>query len=237
MIYPIWPHLRSLLRPAIAAVLAVAPVAASATIVNPDAKLSPNASNQPQAFNTVVIDAGHGGHDRGKVPKTAAPEKELTLDVARRLQKALEGSSLRTVLTRTDDTFVSLPDRVKTGNAEKNAVFVSIHFNSGQRLAARGFETFYTSAKSADLANSLHQALLASADTENRGIKQRRFYVLRYSKIPAVLLECGFLSNEEENRTLLQNPAFRQRVAENLATALISSSNQVTGSKMASRKD
>lgn len=176
-------------------------------------------------FSTVVIDAGHGGFDRGGIPGQRASEKIATLDVARRLQANLRAAGLRTVMTRTDDTFISLPRRVAIANAQRNAVFVSIHFNSATRAGACGFETYYYSRQSARLAISLYSNLTRAWPSENRGLRARGFFVIRKTRIPAVLCECGFLTNPREV-SLIARAEYRQRIADLLARALIAQSGR-----------
>ena len=153
----------------------------------------------PQGFNIVIIDAGHGGFDRGGGPGQAIPEKPYTLDTALRLQRALRARGFRTVMTRSDDTFVSLPNRVAIADSYRNAIFVSVHYNSGARSAAHGYETYYYRSDSYGLAARLHQAQLSTLDTEDRHLRRRGFFVLRKPSIPAVLCEGGFLTNPEES--------------------------------------
>src|SRR6185437_10252037 len=93
----------------------------------------------------VVIDAGHGGHDRGGIPGQRVAEKTMTLDVAKRLQDILNANGYRTVMTRESDVFVPLPTRVAVANAYRNALFVCIHFNSARRSGANGIETYFYS--------------------------------------------------------------------------------------------
>jgi N-acetylmuramoyl-L-alanine amidase len=172
------------------------------------------------AARTVVIDAGHGGHDRGGVPGQRLSEKLYTLDVARRLEAQLSAAGFRTVMTRSGDYFVSLSDRCAVANAQRNAVFISVHFNSGRRPGANGIETYYYSRASAGFAAAVHSRILRAAGTENRGIRRRGFYVLRHTRPPAVLAECGFLTNRNEGRRIT-TPAHRQALAEALAQAII----------------
>ena len=177
----------------------------------------------PQGFNTVIIDAGHGGFDRGGGPGQVIPEKPYTLDTAQRLQRALHARGFRTVMTRSDDTFVSLPVRVAIANSYGHAIFVSVHYNSGARSAAHGYETYYYRSDSYGLAARLHQAQLATLDTEDRHLRRRGFYVLRKPAIPAVLCEGGFLTNPEESSIIL-TPAYRERWANNIADAIVAQS-------------
>lgn len=171
-------------------------------------------------FTTVVLDAGHGGHDNGGIFGQKIPEKPYTLDVTRRLALLLREAGFRVVLTRKDDTFVSLPDRVRIANAQRNAVFVSIHFNSAI-FTGHGFETYYFASNAQPLAARIQARLMrVLPSTENRGVKFRGYYVLRKTCIPSVLAECGFLTNPEEARMILQ-PRFRQRLAQAIAQAII----------------
>ena len=178
----------------------------------------------PQGFNTVIIDAGHGGFDRGGGPGQVIPEKPYTLDTALRLQRALRARGFRTVMTRSDDTFVSLPNRVAIADAYPGAIFVSVHYNSGARSAAHGYETYYYRSDSYGLAARLHQAQLATLDTEDRHLRRRGFFVLRKPSIPAVLCEGGFLTNPEESSTIL-NSSYRERWANNIADAISAQSH------------
>ncbi len=167
-----------------------------------------------------MIDAGHGGHDAGGIPSNLVPEKGVALDVARRLQGRLSRAGIRTVMTRSDDTFIPLPERVAIANAQSAAVFVSIHFNAGLRREARGFETYYSSPEGIPLASAIQRHMLSVVATENRGIKPAGYYVLRKSNIIAVLAECGFLTNPQEARLAL-SANFRERMAEEIGDAII----------------
>jgi N-acetylmuramoyl-L-alanine amidase len=172
------------------------------------------------ALSTVVIDAGHGGHDRGGGPGQRIPEKPYTLDIAQRVSSALRARGFKTVMTRSDDTFVTLGQRCAIANSERNAIFVSIHLNSARREGADGIETYYYSPKSAPLAASLHRAVVRAAGTEDRGVRRRGFYVIRRTtRIPAVLVECGFLTNRAEAKRLL-TASHRQKLANAIAGAI-----------------
>lgn len=171
-------------------------------------------------FTTVVVDAGHGGHDNGGIFGQKIPEKPYTLDVARRLVPLLRAEGFRVVMTRASDTFVSLQDRARIANAQHNAVFVSIHFNSAI-FTGHGFETYYYASNAQPLAARIQARLMRLLPgTENRGVKSRGYYVLRKTRIPSVLAECGFLTNPDEARMILQ-PRFRQRLAQAIAQAIV----------------
>src|SRR5437868_1526061 len=106
-----------------------------------------------KSFTTVVVDAGHGGKDNGAFRKFGGAEKLATLDVARRLSRKLRESDFKVVMTRSSDVFIPLEERVAIENAQKNSIFVSIHFNDSGRRKIRGFETYYHDRNSITLAN------------------------------------------------------------------------------------
>jgi N-acetylmuramoyl-L-alanine amidase len=168
---------------------------------------------------TIVIDAGHGGFDRGGVPGQRISEKDKTLDVAQRLKRIMQASGYRVVMTRDSDVFVPLGTRCSIANAYRGAIFVSIHFNCATRAGANGIETYYYRSDSASLAQSIHRNVVSGAPTENRGIRRRGFYVLRKTAIPSVLVECGFLTNPTEG-SLALNANYRQKLAEQIARGI-----------------
>jgi N-acetylmuramoyl-L-alanine amidase len=172
------------------------------------------------SFSTVVIDPGHGGFDRGGIRSNIIPEKGVALDVARRLRAYLADAGFRTVMTRSSDTFVTLDSRVAIANRQRRAIFVSIHFNAARRRGANGIETFYGSARAKRLASLIQRYAMKTTSGENRGIKKARFYVLRMSKIPAVLIECGFLTNPQDARRA-SRPVYRDQLARQIARAII----------------
>ena len=180
---------------------------------------SPAAETSREAPTTVVIDAGHGGFDRGGIPGQRIPEKEMTLDVAQRLKGLLAASGYRVVMTRDSDVFVPLPTRVAIANSYQNGIFVCIHFNSAKRIGADGIETYFYSRDSLPLASAVHYFVAGGAPSPNRGVRRRGFYVLRKTKIPAVLVECGFLTNPNEGQ-YAQSPSYRQKLAEEIAAGV-----------------
>src|SRR5438094_3944868 len=123
-----------------------------------------------KTFSTVVVDAGHGGKDSGAYRRYGPPEKLVTLDVAERLNRKLRESQLKTVMTRSSDVFIPLDERVTIENSQKNAIFVSIHFNDSRRRGVRGFETYYHSGDSFDLANRIQAKRMTFPDSTNRGV-------------------------------------------------------------------
>src|SRR5213082_2419603 len=180
---------------------------------------SPAVEGSREASTTVVIDAGHGGFDHGGIPGQRIPEKEMTLDVAQRLNGLLAASGYRVVMTRDSDVFVPLPTRVAIANSYGNAIFVCIHFNSAKRMGAGGIETYFYSRESLPLASAIHYYVAGGAPSSNRGVRRRGFYVLRKTTIPAVLVECGFLTNPAEGE-YVQTASYRQKLAEEIAAGV-----------------
>ena len=192
--------------------------------------LSPFAYGQSR---TIIVDAGHGGHDRGGVPGQRISEKDKTLDVAQRLRRILQAQGYRVVMTRDSDVFIPLGTRCAIANSYRGAQFVSIHFNCAPRVGANGIETYYYRSDSSGLAASIHRNVVSISPSENRGIRRRGFYVLRRTAIPSVLVECGFLTNPTEGRLAL-SADYRQRLAEQIARGInrqpASSSKPLTAS-------
>jgi N-acetylmuramoyl-L-alanine amidase len=170
-------------------------------------------ANRPST--TVVIDAGHGGFDRGGIPRQLVPEKTMNLDVAQRLKAVLVAYGYRVVMTRDSDVFVPLGTRVAIANSYRDAIFVCIHFNAAPRRSASGIETYFYSSQSLPLASAIHYYVAGGAPTANRGVRRRGFYVLRRTTIPAVLVECGFLTNATE-ANYAQSASYRQKLAEEI---------------------
>jgi N-acetylmuramoyl-L-alanine amidase len=187
---------------------------------------------------TVVLDPGHGGHDKGQVSRYG-PEKDFALDVARKLRPILQAKGLRVIMTREGDYFVPLEVRAKIANTARNSIFVSIHFNatnddpnatgfeifsftprgapstSDGNVAARSFNTQPGSsvdAQSMALSACVYHSLLGHLPEYDRGIKRARFAVLRLTKVPAVLIEGGFLTERGESK-LISNKDWRAKLA------------------------
>jgi N-acetylmuramoyl-L-alanine amidase len=194
----------------------------------------PNVGN----VQTVVLDAGHGGHDKGQVSRYGA-EKDFALDVARKLRPILQAKGLRVIMTREGDYFVPLEVRAKIANAAHNSIFVSIHFNAtNDDPNATGFEIFSftprgapstsdgtvtassvnmqpgssVDAQSLALSACIYHSVLGQLREYDRGIKRARFAVLRLTKVPAVLIEGGFLTERGESK-LISNKDWRAKLA------------------------
>jgi N-acetylmuramoyl-L-alanine amidase len=179
-----------------------------------------------QAFPVVVIDPGHGGQDSGAMCGDVM-EKDLTFDVARRLDRQLQAKGISTVMTRIGDSYVSLVERAALTNRVPDCVFVSIHFNEGNKAVSTGVETYYAdhqmtsgtpmiswlpflqrastqapNFESQSLAGFIQEALVAHTQAVNRGTKAQQYFVIANVRHPAVLVEGGFITNKDEGAKL-----------------------------------
>lgn len=173
---------------------------------------------QAANFRTVVIDPGHGGQDNGG-QWGKVYEKHLALDTAVRLENNLKRLGYQTVLTRRSDYFVTLPQRVAIGNSYRNAIFVSLHYNYTWKENVSGLETFYYNAEGQRLAQFVQKSLVRQTRTVDRNAKFARFYVIRNSKLPAILVEGGFVSNETE-RNRMKSAYFREAIARGITDGI-----------------
>jgi N-acetylmuramoyl-L-alanine amidase len=136
-------------------------------------------------------------------------------------------------MTRDSDVFVPLGTRTAIANSYRNAIFVSVHFNSATRRGASGIETYFYSRESLPLASAIHHYVAGGAASENRGVRRRGYFVLRRTNMPAVLVECGFLTNPTE-AAYAQNSSYRQKLAEAIAAG-VQSRNSVASSRSTTR--
>lgn len=148
------------------------------------------------------MDAGHGGTDCGAIGG-GIQEKDITLDIAKRVEKLLKQKGYDVKMTRSDDTFVSLQDRVEISEDYNPDIFVSIHVNSSVRPEITGVETHYYHQESISLAQTVHSALASAIQTVNRGLFKSKFYVINHTTSPAILIEIGFISNADERNQLV----------------------------------
>jgi len=170
-------------------------------------------------FKTVILDAGHGGRDKGAV-RGRVYEKHLALDTTMRVNYLLRKKGYSTRLTRKSDVFISLAKRAAYANRYSNAIFVAIHYNYTYKSSIHGIETFYYGSRSKPLAGYILSSILRKYHTRSRGLKRARFYVLRHTKHPACLVECGFLSNSSERKRCMQG-WYRQRIAEGIVNGIV----------------
>ncbi|MDQ8197582.1 N-acetylmuramoyl-L-alanine amidase [Pelagicoccus enzymogenes] len=198
-------------------------------------------------IGTIVLDPGHGGvHDGAKNERIGILEKELALDVSLRLKGHLESRGFKVVLTRYDDRHVELKDRPEIANGLKADLFLSVHFNAAGRPDPHGLETYlftpagYPSSSATEvgddavphpanqrdqqnfeLAYAIQKSMLARLGREDRGVKKGRWAVLKTLNCPGALVECGFVSNDDE-ALLISTAGYRERVAQSLFEAILS---------------
>jgi N-acetylmuramoyl-L-alanine amidase len=168
----------------------------------------------------VVLDAGHGGNDPGAV-RGDVQEKEITLQIIAKLKKVLESKGARIVLTRSDDTFVSLEDRVKITNTVSPNLFLSVHINSLESTSnIYGIETYFQTDQSRPLADRVHSSLVSGLGAPDRSVRKARFYVINHTPIPAILAEVGYITNKAERDRLISSD-YQQKVASALARGVM----------------
>ena len=150
-------------------------------------------------MTTVVIDPGHGGQDPGAVA-FGLKEKDLNLRISLELMHRLRDEKIPALLTREDDSFLSLSQRCEAADNSKAARFLSVHCNGSENQSAAGIEVFHAPDSEAGIkfAHSLHQEL-SQLGRVDRGVKPAGYYVLKQTRMPACLVECGFITNREES--------------------------------------
>lgn len=161
----------------------------------------------------VTLDPGHGGTDHGTVGQGGTREKDVTLAIAQRLARMMEADGVAVQMTRMRDLEILLRPRVELANRATSDVFVSIHANSfpGNR-AVSGVETYYYTEESYGLAQAIHRKLVNQLGRPDRGVRRNNFYVVHHTRMPAALVELGYLSNSAEE-ALLRDPAYQEKAA------------------------
>jgi N-acetylmuramoyl-L-alanine amidase len=195
-------------------------------------------------FAVVVLDPGHGGQDSGAMCGSVM-EKDLTLDVARRVDRLLDSEGIATLMTRLGDSYASLVDRAAFGNRVKDSIFISIHFNEDNKPVANGVETYYAAhqitsvstlaswlpffsrppsnspkPESQSLASFIQQALVARTGSLDRGTQAKQFFVIANVTSPAVLIEGGFITNQDE-LSKLASEDYRDQLAAAVADGIL----------------
>lgn len=195
-------------------------------------------------FAVVVLDPGHGGQDSGAMCD-GVMEKDLTLDVARRVDQLLDSEGVATLMTRLGDSYVSLADRAAFGNRIKDSIFISIHFNEDNKPVASGVETYYAAQQinsgsifaswlpffsrppsnspkpeSQSLASFIQEALVARTRSFDRGTQAKQFFVIANVTSPAVLIEGGFITNRDE-LSKLASEDYRDQLAAAVADGIL----------------
>jgi N-acetylmuramoyl-L-alanine amidase len=210
-----------------------------------DPLVRPSAYLGARGTRTVVLDAGHGGKDPGTMGRSGLMEKDLALDIALRVRAHLAAAGVRVVMTRDTDRFWELKDRPFLAARGGGDVFVSIHMNAAGSRTVQGVETFVTAAENYPptaesklngkypavpnnqfnhsntvLGNQIQRAVIGITRAPDRGLKHARFVVLRNSAMPAALIECGFVSNPQEEQKL-STPSYRETVALGIAQGIV----------------
>ncbi|WP_079530376.1 N-acetylmuramoyl-L-alanine amidase [Halobacillus hunanensis] len=169
---------------------------------------------------TIVIDAGHGGFDPGAIGVSGSYEKTLTLQTAQQLKRTLEQNGAQVIMTRSNDSYVSLSARTIVSNASKADLFISVHYNSyPQSASATGFSTYYYHSNAKSLASTIQSGMSRATELRDRGIRHGDFHVLRNNNKPAVLLELGFLSNSKEEQTV-SSTNYQKKVSQGIKNGL-----------------
>jgi N-acetylmuramoyl-L-alanine amidase len=172
------------------------------------------------AGKVICIDAGHGGHSSG-AKGLYNLEKDLCLKMSHQLRRALEERGAQVIMTREGDEFVSLEGRCQIANTRGADLFISIHLNSTpKRNSASGTETYWHTPQSWRLAQALHSRVIGTVGKDDRGIRNRGFYVIKNTTMPSVLLEIAFINNENDER-LLADGGFHTNLAESLADGVL----------------
>ena len=171
------------------------------------------------AFETVVIDPGHGGNDQGS-QWYHIKEKDLTMAVAKRLEAALNVLGINTVMTRRYDCYVGLDERATMANRIPNSLLVSIHFNASSAQSIGGYQSIYQGESSKLIARSIQDAMTERISSRDRGVTKQNLAVLMRTWDCSVLIECGFLSNKAESARL-HTAEGEQLLAECIATGIV----------------
>lgn len=200
--------------------------------------MRPQKIQNATAVRTVILDAGHGGHDGGARGPFGL-EKDAALDVVLKAKKLLQENGYQVRLTRSTDVFIPLEKRPEFANKHANAIFVSVHFNKSSQGGGTGIETFclaprgvpsmdeenlsYSDLKqhpghardpeNVALATAVHASMVKSLNLPDRGIKRARFVVIKNATVPAILVEGGFMNNPTDSR-LIASSSYRQQMAQ-----------------------
>lgn len=177
----------------------------------------------------IIIDAGHGGEDFGAHSNSRPhyQEKHLNLATARLLKTYLAQQGYKTIMTRSDDCFIGLDERAQFANEKKPTLFVSVHYNSAPSKEAHGIEVYFyrseqdkkRTKESRLLAECVLDSVLDHTKAKSRGVKHGDFAVIRETKMPAILIEGGFLTNDQEMQRI-KDPAYLKKLAWGIAQGI-----------------
>jgi N-acetylmuramoyl-L-alanine amidase len=197
------------------------PVPVPQATTPPQPATPPAKPNPPKQRAVVVIDPGHGGKDPGAIGIGGLQEKQVILPISKQIAAILEKEGIKVVMTRDSDYFVDLAPRVAIAERANADVFVSIHANSMglNRPDVNGLETYYFSSGQR-LAQIIHRNILQRVTIRDRGVRRARFYVLRKSSMPSVLVEVGYMTGREDNPRL-RTAAYQTQMAEAIARGIL----------------
>lgn len=184
---------------------------------------SPQTRPIPQGRRVIVIDPGHGGNDTGAIGIGGLREIDVVLPISKQVRDILEQNGVQVVMTREYDQEVDLEPRTQLANRVNADLFISIHANAidMSRPDVNGIETYYFQSRSGQLlAQYIHNSILQMTGSPNRGVREARFYVLRHTQMPAVLVEVGFVTGAED-APKLADPAYRSLMAQAIARGII----------------
>ncbi|MGB9601369.1 MAG: N-acetylmuramoyl-L-alanine amidase family protein [Limisphaerales bacterium] len=213
--------------------------------------LQPPRASTSEKVLKVCLDPGHGGKDPGNI-EGRHYEKDYTLMLSFEVKRQLEKEGFKVVMTRSSDRFVDLSERPQIANRAGAHIFVSIHFNASDSKSVKGIETFCMTPENADSTNArggnsskgrmtgnrndtrnmylaycIQKSLSAVAQYDDRGVKRARFAVLKDCSIPAVLVECGFMSSAEDMRKI-SDVAWRKQIARGIVEGIKNYQKQVS---------
>ena len=180
----------------------ITPFEQKETVIGTPEIIVPSIPNKLKGKRYVMIDPGHGGGDVGAT-RNKIYEKDITLDMSKRVEKILKKKGYIVEMTRYDDRTVSLQERVDMSELFNPDIFVSIHVNSSNSETPSGLETHYYKENSIYLAKCIHAAMLNNINSNDRGLFKSKFYVINHTTAPAVLVETGFISNPSERAQIV----------------------------------
>lgn len=202
-----------------------APASDTTQAETPQVNSSNTAANGDLSGYNIVIDPGHGGHDPGAVGLHGVQEKDLIMRAINPIVSELEKAGANVILTRSDDRFVSLEDRVKISHSYNTDAFISIHLNTNPLTVINGISTHYYNNNSKSLAYTMQESLGSQLNLANRGVMYDGLYVLRNNNHPALLLELGFITNAND-LSVIQSESYPADAAKGITNGLIRYFNQ-----------
>lgn len=169
---------------------------------------------------TIVVDAGHGGNDKGTTGARGTDEKDITLQTAAILASKLNAAGAEIIMTRESDEYIDLRKRVSVAHQHNADAFISIHYDATDDSSISGFTTYYMNSNQAALAQTVHAALSKKIQLRDRGAQPGNYLVLRENRQPSILIELGYLSNPSEEREVLKSQ-FREQATLGIYNGLL----------------